>query len=341
MKRTVLTTLGISLKIIFIVLSIADFSRAYAQVFPSNCDAADSVKAKYQNDADKLALRKILRQGSSSEMDSVNIPRSSSDAVMRALMALYNAKDLPARDTIISLLNIHPSVQWNLKAVYIEADSSLGWMHELRSHRIPCGNASLDSLLQKFNLKVDSYDISNRSLGYDEVNFLSAENYNTMALASLMQKVPGIEGAYPELDNRDGPNVYDTIYPDHVDLTYYYGWSFCYEGCVFKHYWKLRVDSNCNVEYYGNYGDQLDFLTDVRTLSQKKFSLSPNPFRDYIQVRQAQAPFKYSFENLLGEEVSAGTSWQNSIDARNLRTGVYIMKIWQNGIPFSEKVIKE
>jgi len=72
------------------------------QIVQSICTAPDSITEKYIDDADRLALRKTFRIGSSYR-DSVTFSKSFSNVSQNALIAVYNAYSLPARDSVIRI----------------------------------------------------------------------------------------------------------------------------------------------------------------------------------------------------------------------------------------------
>ena len=122
-----------------------------------NCIAPDSIIAKYQDDADRLALRKIYRLNSP-YVDSVEIPQIVSDTFLNALIAVYNATHIPERDTVVSILDIHTWYIPPMRQVGVAADSSLFWMQQLSEGIIPTGYQALDSIIVKYDLSIDSYE---------------------------------------------------------------------------------------------------------------------------------------------------------------------------------------
>lgn len=99
----------------------------YGQIVPSSCSAPDSILSKYNDDADRLALRKIYRNNLTYK-DSINIPQEHSDTVLNALIAVYNATTLPARDTVVNMFDIHSFPEIIMNGIEVAADSNLSWM---------------------------------------------------------------------------------------------------------------------------------------------------------------------------------------------------------------------
>ena len=154
---------------------------AAAQTVPSDCTASGNIETIYADDADRLALRHVLTNFLP-EKDSVEIPEALSDSVLRALIAVYNATPLAARDTVVSMLDIHTFPLPVMTRFYIAADSSLPWMQALENNIFPTGNTTIDNMLTNFNLAVTSYyQLST----YDMVIFQSGDNYNPVSYTHL------------------------------------------------------------------------------------------------------------------------------------------------------------
>lgn len=80
---------------------------AFAQLVPSFCEAPDSIKEKYVNDADRMALRYIYRLNLP-DTSNPEIPEQYSKPFLDALIAVYNANGLAESDTVTKLLRICP-----------------------------------------------------------------------------------------------------------------------------------------------------------------------------------------------------------------------------------------
>jgi hypothetical protein len=94
------------------------------QTVSSSCTAPDSIVERYEYDAYRMTMQKFYRNNISYK-DSVNIPYSHIDTVMRALLAVYNATALPARDTVVTMFDIHIHPDLYLNEIWITADSGV------------------------------------------------------------------------------------------------------------------------------------------------------------------------------------------------------------------------
>src|SRR5215218_8938480 len=94
------------MKKVVLLLLLFLSARTNGQIISSSCTAPDSIVEKYTTDAYRMTMNKLYRNNISYK-DSVHIPYSHVDTVMRALLAVYNATGLPARDTVVTQYDIH------------------------------------------------------------------------------------------------------------------------------------------------------------------------------------------------------------------------------------------
>lgn len=318
------------MKRILILLPLLTWAFASSgQPVHSSCTAADSILARYQDDADRLTLRKIYRQGST-YMDSILIAQSHVDIVLNALIAVYNATTLPARDSVISIFDIHAFPEPILNGFNVAADSTLPWMQQLKLGNIPTGYAAIDNVIATYNLSMQSYLTFGNSYPWHNVVFISDNNYNFLPLTADLATIPGVYASEPNVSVGDGDNISDSIYSDHVELIYSRGWGDCPSGCTARRFWKFNVYFDCSVEYVESYGTLLP-ITSVVEPTISEISVFPNPFSQNIQVRGFSKTFNYTISNILGQPVLKGTSVSGTIDNLNeLNDNFYFLTIYNN-----------
>ncbi|MDX5347027.1 MAG: T9SS type A sorting domain-containing protein, partial [Hymenobacteraceae bacterium] len=156
-----------------------------------------------------------------------------------------------------------------------------------------------------------------------------------------LKTVPGIIEVYKNHHWYDGPDIYDSIYSDHVELIYDYSWGDCLSGCAYHRYWKFKVYFDCRVEYVGSYGNSLP-VTGNKEKIEKTLTVYPNPFKEAIMVEGVTGPFQYTVTNLLGQQVLQGES--ESVSMNNLKEllpGLYLLTIQENDRMQTFRIIKE
>jgi hypothetical protein len=320
--------------IVFVQLQIVN-----GQKVNSDCTAADSITAKYKKDADRLALRKILRINSSYK-DSTHIPKQWSDTVLNSLIAVYNATALPVRDTIITSFNIHTYPIPDLNNFDVSADSNLSWMQNLHNNNIPSGNNTVDSIMNAFHLQIYGYNTFLNYYPYHTVSFASDSNYNITALAKCFVNIPGVFYSDPNICFGDGNNITDSIYSNYVELIYSLGWGDCPSGCTERRFWKFHVYYDCSVEYIGSYGSPLS--NPVSEIYNDRIKIYPNPFKTEINIDNICSDFEYTLYNSLGKIMRKDkTTYPAISNLESLPIGLYLLQIKKKNKIIKYKLIKE
>jgi hypothetical protein len=309
-----------------------------AQKVKSTCNAHDSTLAKYKNDADRLAIRRVFQSGSS-YIDSSAIPKHWSDTMLNALIAVYNADSLPARDTVISLINIHTFQQPVLNSFFMAADSNLQWMQKLRKDSLPTGIDSADYLIKKYQLKVARY-YRIKEFPYHIIILQSKLNYNMEVVTNLFDSLSGVNYANISKVEGDGNDIKATIGKDYIELLYSYGWGDCFNGCIYKRYWKFKIYNDCSVSYLGSYGSKL-IPNSLSHFSAAKITPSPNPFQSKIILQNVSTPFQYKLYNSFGQIIKVNTISEPAIsNLDDLPLGMYTLQIISNNKTSYFKLLK-
>ena len=300
---------------------------ANGQIIPSVCTAPDSIVAQYRADAYRLALQKIYRRHLP-ERDSIRIPRAHADTVLRALVAVYNATTLPARDSVVNRYAIHSFPAPVLNSLMIAADSGHSWMQQLSAGNAPTGYAPLDNILAAYDLRRDYYYSFSSAFGYDVVTFTTDSSYNLPPLTQRFGAIPGV--LYADLKSviGDGNNITDSIYADHVELIYSYGFGDCPAGCTGRRFWKFKVYFDCSVEFVRGYGTPLP-VTGVSEPIAREAAVYPVPFKDAISLSGIPAPFDFTLTTVLGQAVATGKALGNQTigNLDHLQPGCYMLTI--------------
>lgn len=308
------------------------------------CPAPDSIIAMYKDDADRLALRKTDRLNLPYE-DSVEILQVLSDTFLNGLLAVYNAIEIPERDTVVSLLDIHTVPIPLMRTVLVTADSNLAWMHQLRNGILPTGYQPLDSIIAKYELSIEEYDDHYNWFSWHGVTFKSPRNYNIPALANAFETLPDVYFSEPTHLIGDGPDISDNLIfiigeDFGVNLYYSYKWGDCLAGCTGSRTWWFKVYPDCGVEFVDVYGSSLPF-TATSDHERNPITLWPNPFHDEILVEGNLGVFEYSITNLNGNVVLSGNSYKMKIsNLESLYPGLYVVVITSENKVAVRKMIK-
>ena len=160
-------------RLILFTLLFLFYQTGNTQIVASSCYAPDSIVELYQLDADYLTVTKfydlsynedespygprpafapnsnsIYVPSFSSDSISITIPKHLSDSILKALVAVYNATEIPERDTVIDLFEIHTRRDYSLNRFSVP-DSLL-------QNGLPSGNNILDSLALVYELYIEN-----------------------------------------------------------------------------------------------------------------------------------------------------------------------------------------
>ncbi|MEZ4884963.1 MAG: hypothetical protein R3E32_09575 [Chitinophagales bacterium] len=211
-----------------------------------NCNQSDLIKNLYTNDAAKLALELMKHDEVSTA--AIQIPVDYYQKAMDALMAVYNAKEIAARDLIIDVYDVHalPTPNRFMVSYNTAYPWTNNWIHGVQK----TGNKAIDQLLQDNNLEVVEY------LSFiNSVVLQTKSTLNTSSLVNTLNGIGGIERAEYEQPMSDGNDIEVRTFDDYLEMTYSVGYGDCQSGCRFRTYWQFQVYGDCSVEYVGNFGD--------------------------------------------------------------------------------------
>lgn len=319
-------------KIIFLSILILIGTCISGQIVQSSCIAPDSIISKYQSDADYLTVKKIYDQNLS-YIDSIVIPKIHSDTILNALISVYNAVDLPARDTVVSMFDIHADPDFSLNEISIVAHPDLDWMQQLKDGVIPTGNSFLDSLLSLFQLSVHEFRILTAAIA--RVSLKTNQNLNLKPLADLFETMPGVDfssgvgfatGGSPTQDIRA------VIFPDFVELIYVQP----------VRYWKFNVYYDCTVEFVESYGNIISSTKENTPGNPIKFF--PNPFIHQLAVEYSgnENATIILYDQLSRQVLQKTLNKSATIDTDYLPAGLYIYELKnEHGTIRIGKIVKQ
>jgi hypothetical protein len=213
-------------------------------------------------------------------------------------------------------------------------------MQQLKNDIFPTGDHYVDSVMNKYYLTKLWYYPQNLP-GIDLLLLNTASNLNLLALSNVWTIIPGVDHAGPDLLIGDGNDITDSIFDDHVELTYDHSWNCEYGGgCSFHHFWKFNIYFDCTVEFVSSYGDPISGLG-ISNLKMGPIELYPNPFNDKLRLEGIDSPSTYEIYNLQGQKLITGTSYNGEIKNLNmLENGIYVLSISSNNKNYRIKIIK-
>jgi hypothetical protein len=334
-----LATMKTNIATILIATFIFQGYFGFSQIVPSSCQAPDSIRELYRDDSKMLAVQKFERR-TSHLLDSITIPTSHSDSILNAIIAVYNATSLPARDTVIDSFNIHASVYPYLYSIEVFADSTLPWMQNLKNNQIPTGNQTVDSLISKYSLTLSKYNVKYHWFSYHEVTFTSDSALNTIGLAMAFDTINGVNFSEYTGSIYNVNNIQDSIHSTFIELDFSHGWGDCWADCIYRRYWKFKVYNDCSVEYVGSYGPPLTISTEEYFINQ--INIYPNPFENEIRLLGLSESVAFEITDLSGKIISKGKTNDSIKNLDFLESGIYFLQLrTKNGAIKSFKIQKK
>jgi hypothetical protein len=295
---------------------------SFGQIVPSDCNTQDTVKKLYKRDAIYLSCQEISRQG----YDSILFPDSMVEKKLRALLAVYNVQGIPEADTVAHRIKIHAYHATEQDEILLYAKKDLFWMQNLKKGQLPCGNTALDSILAHYGIQKYTYD-SISVFSFHSVVFYPPVPLNTLALAKVIDQLPDLEALSYYIFG-DGNRLQDSVFDDHIELTYSYGWGDCPSGCGYRRFWKFKVYNDCSVEFVGSSGKTLPTLSVPVTLEKEIWQVYPNPFTKTLEISEISEPCEYVLYSLDGRLVKQGSLDGNQItDLDILPKGLYFLHL--------------
>ncbi len=233
------------------VLSIGCDVATAPRSFRSTIDDSqvpESLRAAYREDATRLALRDLLASG----YTEIPIPSDAGQPYYDALVLVYNATVLPARDTVVDVYSIHTFPWPTTHTLLLELFGNAEWGQRLARRELPTGEPTVDSLMERYSLSLGrAYTMTT---GDVLATLGSVEPLNVKALASLFVGITGVRFAEPDGFVGDANDIRGSMGEARVLLDYSVGYGDCPAGCINRRFYHFAVNFDGTVEYLGASG---------------------------------------------------------------------------------------
>jgi len=339
---------------LFLILLALGFS-TNAQTVPSSCTGPDSLRAKYDFDATKMAIRNlyISQHPDTAEIRVADIHK---EAIFEALIAIYQVEEnLPARDEVVDFFNVHALGGPLTNSFVLYADTSYQWVENwMLGIDELTGNPAIDMWVDSFDLAFNTtpfFDY-NETLGGDylKIHFQTIEHLNIQPLLAVFESVEGVSLAVKDnfiLEIEKDIEFKDFSATGYIELVYRYGWDNCEVDCLNEHIWTFRVyQDDCSVAFSGDSGDPLP-VEEVNQIS--RLAIFPNPTSDKVNLNlvgpQGRDISVYLFDAfgqmILQNEVDSHNGLINlDFSLRALPVGVYFITLEHENQVLTERVMK-
>ncbi len=204
----------------------------------------EEVKQRYWEDAAQIAL------GLLPETEEVELPKDLVSSIYNALILVYSAEKLPGRDEVVEDYQIQ-ALNPNATQILVRVNPEQNWAQAWREGKRLTGNAEIDSLLEKYDLQLESYQDA-ATVGEGTAILRANQPLNTLALAQQFRN----RGVYADVNGIMGANtsISAELKDDAWQLDYRLGYGDCPAGCQWWTTWRFRVSPDLPVEFLGRYG---------------------------------------------------------------------------------------
>ncbi len=315
-------------KLLYTSLLLACTYTVFAQTVPSSCNAPASIVQQYSDDADYIALQRIITLNDVHK-DSITIPQVWADTALRAMLAVYNTHTLPARDSVINRYNIHEyGANFTLHSIFLTADTAQQYMKQMYLNIYPTGDTDFDNLGTKYPIKSWQYIFG--VANFHNLTLYLDSAYNTPVLKDEYNILAGLQNAVGTLNMfGDSNHIEYSITPNYVELRYIHGWQNCMtaNGCEKQHTWTFHVSYNCDVTYIGSSGDPLfPPVNTVSDLTATEYGIYPNPAGRVLHITApVSGSIHYRILNNTGSTIFTGQD--KDIDISGLPPGQYFIRL--------------
>ncbi len=211
----------------------------------------DSTKSIYYKDAAYIEFRQLI-QDSSKRYIQVTLNENHINSHYEDLLNIYNNSYSISNSFFEKVTYIHTYAANHIYYLFVSVDTSKTWVEEWLTGNNYTGVVGIDSLVENYDIEVTFYYKSTK--GYEfKLNTFSPINY--FALKNKIEKINEFIFVEPDGIIGGGSSISLIDTNDNI-YKYSIGWGDCPSGCIYYHYWEIKV-VNEKAELYKEYGDPL------------------------------------------------------------------------------------
>lgn len=216
---------------------------------PSQVELSEPQRLAYQEDAVRLAIRRLAETGSPALSD-VNPPDALVASLYNALVHVHGTSH-PVRDSVIDLYRIRTFPDPATREIMVRVDPAYEWTAAWRELNARAGDPAIDSLVDQYDLSVRAF--YEWSIG-DVAVLRAGRPLNAVALATRFESIPGVVWAERNGAIGDGDDIRARLWGDGWRLDYSVGFGDCPAGCINRHAWSFAVAQSGAVTFLGRSG---------------------------------------------------------------------------------------
>ncbi|MFT4758767.1 MAG: hypothetical protein ACI9XO_001476 [Paraglaciecola sp.] len=320
-------------KIAALLAFLLCFQNGFTQIIESSCETPDSILTFYEFDAKILAARQM--QGDPAYTNETEIDPDLTNFYLEKLAAVHHATNFATGDSVTKCLPIHVFPEAVLSWFVISLDNNEAWVQALEMGISPTGYDLFDSLFLNLELEVKVIIGSSNPITV----ILETENcLHLEGVINAFQELNGVNFVEPDFYIGDGNNITAEVENGYTDLIFEHAWGDCPSGCIFSHFWQIRVYDDCSVAFIDSWGEPVDFpcesiiINDIgENNSLPKVSIFPTIAKDILIIKMEETTFTNAFLSIYsigGKPEIQGISFENEsqeVDISTLSKGIHIL----------------
>lgn len=216
----------------------------------------DSIRNGFLGQAQEIGIMNY-EFPSKSSLDAALISEATIQPFYFALINIYLAEELAARDSVISMYPFKLPLPNQMHEIIVTVSSTYEWTDNWTLLEMETGITQLDRLIEFYDLRVTWW----RSMApYHEDYWFTLGTEKLVSekgLSELFQSIPEIAIAEPNSLRFDGDWIRGSMSGEFVLIDFEKGWGDCPAGCALDHTWHFQVSPEGNVQYLGSSGDQI------------------------------------------------------------------------------------
>ena len=210
-------------------------------------------KTKYKKDATRLALRLLSENSDFSNMDA-QVPTEMVNSIYNALVAVHQS-EIQAAKTVTRIHKLHTFPSPSVDRFLVIYEREAQWAVPLRLGDDITDNEKINSLSEKYNLRIDSHVEWDDD--HNSFNIRAKESMNISSVAEAFSTIENVTLVDTMEPNGDGNDIAIKEIGNGWEINYMIKFDNCISGCQKKRVWTFEVTNNGKVNFKGESGDEL------------------------------------------------------------------------------------
>lgn len=334
------------ISLLITLIGMAFVSNAQVTLNLTECEYDDQFEEAYRVDAARLAIRYLYEYGSS-DSSSIEIPDHLFEMMMNNLAIARNETSELWQFDVFEKYDIHTNGSPSVNHFSLVLDRDVDWVRNWINDKILSGNAQIDQLIKRYELRVEQMDLPDGNLVRFEIT--TDQLLNIPALLQRFQNINGVVNGEEVLatSSLNTDIVYYFNSQNDLGLSFTYNWGNCEKACLYQHRWICTLDDEtCELIGEARRGDPLsvelfDFFF--------RLDVFPNPTTNFVNLHMIGPPqreVEVCLFDAYGKKMrsEAINTEQGQLDVevslQDLPVGVYFVSFRNGNSIHTEKVFK-